>query len=77
MLWRERTTRPPHNVTRGIRASCTTVRHTFHLHDSGREPCYVRVASLVGANELLLGKGNDEVLCDLFADADDGGSALE
>ena len=51
---REHTTRPLHDVIRGIRASCTTVRHTLHLHDSRRETCYVRVASLIGADELLL-----------------------
>ena len=69
----ERTTRPLHDVTCSIRASCTTVHLTFRLHDSGRETCFVRVASLVGADELLFEKGDDGVLGDLSADADDGG----
>ena len=73
MLWRERTTRPLHDVTCGIRASCTTVRHTFHLHDARQETRYGRVARFVGADKLLPEKGNDGVLGDLSADVEDGG----
>ena len=42
------------------------------MDDAGRETRYVHVASLVGADELHLGKDDDGVLGDLSADADDG-----